>query len=130
MLEKGQYSPMHFHWNKMENIINRGGGCVLIQVCRSMPDEAFDTADVQVYQDGRSFLAAETFSLQEVGPGNLENRNYESFSHALNSSSEMTSRSQSFFLSLAALCQAANCSSVYFPALIQAKRRLYSRRYS
>lgn len=31
---------------------------------------------------------------------------------------------------LAALCQAANCSSVSFPALIQAKRRLYSRRYS
>lgn len=42
-------------------------------------------------------------------------------SHSLNSSREMTSRSQSFFLSLAALCQAANCSSVSFPALIQTK---------
>ena len=29
-IEEGQYSPMHFHWNKMEDIINRGGGTVLI----------------------------------------------------------------------------------------------------
>ena len=28
MLREGQYSPMHFHWNKMEDIINRGGGTV------------------------------------------------------------------------------------------------------
>ena len=42
----------------------------------------------------------------------------------------MTSRLQSFFLALAALCQTANCSSVSFPALIQTKRRLHSRRYS
>ena len=30
MVEEGQYSPMHFHWSKMEDIINRGGGTVLI----------------------------------------------------------------------------------------------------
>ena len=39
-------------------------------------------------------------------------------------------RPQAFFLALAALCQAANCASLKFPALIQAKHRLYSRRYS
>ncbi len=32
-LKEGQYSPMHFHWSKMEDIINRGGGNVLIRVC-------------------------------------------------------------------------------------------------
>ena len=30
-IKEGQYSPMHFHWSKMEDIINRGGGNVLIQ---------------------------------------------------------------------------------------------------
>ncbi len=55
---------------------------------------------------------------------------YASLSHSLNASREICSWPQSFFLALAALCQAANCFSVYFPDLIQAKRRLYSRRYS
>ena len=31
-IKEGQYSPMHFHWSKMEDIINRGGGNVLIRV--------------------------------------------------------------------------------------------------
>ncbi len=44
------------YWNKMKDIINRGGGSILIRVYRSTPDEAFDTADVQVYKGGRSFL--------------------------------------------------------------------------
>ena len=55
-LRPGQVSPNHFHWNKMEDIINRGGGSILIRVYRFTTDEAFDTADVRVYKDGRSFL--------------------------------------------------------------------------
>lgn len=55
MLEEGQYSPMHFHWKKMEDIINRGGGSVLIRVYRSTPEEALDTAGVPVYRDGRRY---------------------------------------------------------------------------
>lgn len=34
-IKEGQYSPMHFHWSKMEDIINRGGGNVLIRVYNS-----------------------------------------------------------------------------------------------
>lgn len=56
MLEEGQYSPMHFHWKKMEDIINRGGGSVFIRVFRSTPQETFDNADVQVFKDGHSFF--------------------------------------------------------------------------
>ena len=41
ILEEGQYSPMHFHWNKMEDIINRGGGSIRIRVYCSTPEEAF-----------------------------------------------------------------------------------------
>ena len=36
-IKEGQYSPMHFHWSKMEDIINRGGGNVLIRVYHSTP---------------------------------------------------------------------------------------------
>ena len=54
-IEEGQYSPMHFHWGKMEDIINRGGGNVLITVYNASADERFDTSDVVLHCDGRSF---------------------------------------------------------------------------
>jgi len=54
-LEEGQYSPMHFHWSKMEDIINRGGGGVLIRVYNSTADERFDTSDVTIHSDGRVY---------------------------------------------------------------------------
>ena len=44
-LKEGQYSPMHFHWSKMEDIINRGGGNVLIRVYNSLPDEEIDRVE-------------------------------------------------------------------------------------
>ena len=55
-IEEGQYSPMHFHWSKMEDIINRGGGNVLITVYNSTTDERFDTSDVTLHCDGRAFI--------------------------------------------------------------------------
>lgn len=55
MIEEGQYSPMHFHWSKMEDIINRGGGNVLIRVYNSTPEGEFAEGDVVVNSDGRSY---------------------------------------------------------------------------
>lgn len=55
MLEEGQYSPMHFHWNKMEDIINRGGGSVWIRVYNAAADESLADTDVQVRRDGRIY---------------------------------------------------------------------------
>lgn len=52
-LKEGQSAPMHFHWNKMEDIINRGGGNVLIRVYHAAADEGFDTREVTVSCDGR-----------------------------------------------------------------------------
>lgn len=57
-LKEGQTSPMHFHWNKMEDIINRGGGNVLIRVYNSTPEEDFDTSDVTVNCDGREYTVS------------------------------------------------------------------------
>ncbi len=55
-LKEGQYSPNHFHWSKMEDIINRGGGNLLIRVYNSLPDEGIDkSGDVTVHMDGRTF---------------------------------------------------------------------------
>lgn len=52
-LKEGQYAPNHFHWYKTEDIINRGGGNVLIRVYNSLPDEEIDfTSDVTVHTDG------------------------------------------------------------------------------
>lgn len=55
MLEEAQYSPMHFHWSKMEDIINRGGGNVLIRVYNSTDDGQFGKSDVRVCTDGREY---------------------------------------------------------------------------
>ena len=53
-LKEGQYAPNHFHWYKTEDIINRGGGNVLIRVYNALPDEEIDrVSDVTVHTDGR-----------------------------------------------------------------------------
>lgn len=53
-IKEGQYSPMHFHWFKAEDIINRGGGNVLIQVYNATKDEDLDRVnDVKIHVDGR-----------------------------------------------------------------------------
>lgn len=43
IVEEEQVTPMHFHWSKMEDIINRGGGNLMIQLYPS--DENEDLAD-------------------------------------------------------------------------------------
>lgn len=54
-LKEGQYAPMHFHWSKMEDIINRAGGNVLIRVYRSDESEEIDReSPVTVHTDGRT----------------------------------------------------------------------------
>ena len=55
-IEEGQYSPMHFHWSKMEDIINRGGGNVLIRVYNATPEEGLADTDVTLHCDGRAFV--------------------------------------------------------------------------
>lgn len=55
MVREGQTAPMHFHWNKMEDIINRGGGNVLITVYNSTADGQFVKSDVTVHSDGRTY---------------------------------------------------------------------------
>jgi len=54
-LKEGQYAPNHFHWFKTEDIINRGGGNILIRVYNSLPSEEIDkSSNVTVHLDGRA----------------------------------------------------------------------------
>ncbi|MCS6773301.1 MAG: D-lyxose/D-mannose family sugar isomerase [Anaerolineae bacterium] len=49
----GQMIPLHYHWTKTEDIINRGGGELLVQVYNKTPDgDALDTSDVHLLCDG------------------------------------------------------------------------------
>lgn len=53
IVDVAQVTPMHFHWSKMEDIINRGGGSLIVQLYQSTPDEALDLeAPVHVSVDG------------------------------------------------------------------------------
>ena len=47
-----QVTPMHFHWNKTEDIINRGGGNLVMELYSSTPDENLSNDNVTVSIDG------------------------------------------------------------------------------
>ena len=52
---EGQVTPYHFHWKKMEDIINRGGGNLMIKVYESTPDGGKSEGPVAVNVDGRRY---------------------------------------------------------------------------
>ena len=66
LVNDGQILPYHFHWYKMEDIINRGGGDLAVTLYNSTPEDyadreayaqgkpgTFDTTPVTVTVDGR-----------------------------------------------------------------------------
>jgi len=60
MVREGQLTPHHFHFAKMEDIINRAGGRLVIRLYHSTSDEQLDQhSDVAVQVDGmtRTFPA-------------------------------------------------------------------------
>ena len=52
IVEEEQVTPMHFHWNKAEDIINRGGGNLVVQVYDATADDGLDETDVTLTTDG------------------------------------------------------------------------------
>ena len=51
-LKETQTSPMHFHWSKMEDIINRGGGNLVVKLYNSTEDGSLADTSVHVSMDG------------------------------------------------------------------------------
>lgn len=67
IVDEHQVTPYHFHWNKMEDIINRGGGELKLQLFNSTAAETLDQENpVQVLIDGveNSFSAGSIVTLQ------------------------------------------------------------------
>ncbi len=53
LMKEGQVLPNHYHRQKTEDIINRGGGILLIRVYNSLPDGSVDRqGDVRILTDG------------------------------------------------------------------------------
>ena len=54
--DESQVLPLHYHWKKMEDIINRGGGTLMVSLYNAISDTEWDKSSlVQVTMDGRTF---------------------------------------------------------------------------
>lgn len=81
IVEEEQITPFHFHWSKMEDIINRGGGNLMVKVYNSTKDEDFDTTPVTIMSDGRTYQV-EAGSVLRLTPGesiSIQSGMYHSF---------------------------------------------------
>lgn len=65
IVQEEQMTPIHFHYQKMEDIIDRGGGELVIQLWNSTDDEQLAETDVTVSRDGvrDTVKAGETITL-------------------------------------------------------------------
>ncbi len=51
IVDENQETPMHYHWNKMEDIINRAGGNLVIELYNATADNKLDTTRVSFKKD-------------------------------------------------------------------------------
>jgi D-lyxose ketol-isomerase len=63
-----QITPLHYHWHKVEDIINRGGGNLVIQLYNSTQDGGLAETNITVSMDGvqRTVKAGD---IVELSPG-------------------------------------------------------------
>lgn len=52
IVDPDQVTPLHYHWKKTEDIINRSGGNLVVQLYNSTESGGLDTTDVEVRLDG------------------------------------------------------------------------------
>lgn len=79
--QEGQLTPTHFHFEKMEDIINRGGGQLLLQVWNATPAETLAATPVTLATDGveRTVAAGATICLTPGESVTLPARCYHKF---------------------------------------------------
>ncbi len=68
IIREGQITPYHFHYSKMEDIINRGGGNLMIQIYNSTDDYQLADTPVEVSVDAHKFSVA-AGSVLSLTPG-------------------------------------------------------------
>ncbi len=81
IVREEQVTPMHFHNSKMEDIINRGGGNLCIQLYNATDENALAEAPGLISIDGivRTFLAGEILILKPGESISLPQRLYHKF---------------------------------------------------
>ena len=52
IVRENQITPMHYHWSKMEDIINAGGGNLVIKLYNTTEDNNLADTDIEVSIDG------------------------------------------------------------------------------
>lgn len=52
---EGQRTPLHYHAKKTEDIINRGGGNLIVKLYNSLSPTSLAETDVTVHKDGRNY---------------------------------------------------------------------------
>ncbi len=81
---EGQATPTHFHFRKMEDIINRGGGALEMRIWNATDDERLADTPVVVAMDGvrRTFAPGEKILLEPGESVTLPPRLYHTFTGA------------------------------------------------
>jgi D-lyxose ketol-isomerase len=79
--EVNQITPLHFHWTKVEDIINRGGGNLAIELYNSTADDKLADTDITVSLDGveRTMKAGSVVMLKPGESITLPTRLYHKF---------------------------------------------------
>ena len=81
IVQENQVTPMHFHYFKMEDIINRGGGYLMIEVFGSTETEDLSGEPIEVFLDGKR-LTVKAGTIVRLRPGEsitLPPRQYHKF---------------------------------------------------
>ena len=76
-----QVTPLHFHWRKTEDIINRGGGLLAVKLYKATERDELDTSGVAVSIDSipRQIQAGDTVILKPGESITLPPRLYHAF---------------------------------------------------
>ncbi len=79
--QEEQICPNHFHWSKMEDIINRGGGNLMVQLWNADDNDNLSGTPVTITTDGRTYTVP-AGSIIRLVPGEsitLPPRQYHAF---------------------------------------------------
>ena len=81
VVQPGQVTPMHYHWHKMEDIANRGGGDLVFRLHNADADDGLSGSPVRIVQDGiqRTVSAGEEVILKPGESLTLPTRLYHEF---------------------------------------------------
>jgi D-lyxose ketol-isomerase len=81
VVQEGQVTPMHFHWSKREDIINRGGGRLVLGLHRCSEDEGLADERFSVPVDGvrRACVPGQRVTLAPGESISIEPRLYHTF---------------------------------------------------